>query len=109
MCQFDWFRHFDYQYGLIGRIPWHLDTFGPIQKFRISAEDLSQLFCRIHRKLKVLIFANESVDSMGLSILIINLDLLDKFHGIKMHLAQFKIFVFLQKSSVRSFAGLTEN
>ena len=28
-----------------------LDTLGPIQKFRISAEELSQLFCRIHRKL----------------------------------------------------------
>ena len=60
----------------------HLDTFRPFQKFHISAEDLSQVFCRIRRKLKVLIFAHEWVNSIGLGTLIINLDLLDEFHGI---------------------------
>ena len=48
--------------------------FGPILKFCISAEELSQLFCRIHRKFKVPILDNKWFDSIGLGILSLNLD-----------------------------------
>ena len=44
------------------------------EDFCISAEELSQLFCRIYRKSNVLIFANKWVDSIGLGIIILNLE-----------------------------------
>ena len=65
----------------------HLDAFGLNLRFRISAEELSQLFWRIHQKFRVLIFANNWVDSISFGIMILNLDLLDEFHGIYIHLA----------------------
>ena len=33
--------------------------------------------------------------------------ILDEFYGIRIYLARFEIFAFLQKSSVSSFAGFT--
>ena len=59
-----------------------LNTFDPILKNRIFAEDLSQLFCRIHQKCEVLVFANKWVDLIDFGIIILNFDLSDEFHGI---------------------------
>ena len=55
MGLFDRFRHFETQFGLIGQVLKLFDEFGQFLKFRISAEELSQLLCRIHRKFKVVI------------------------------------------------------
>ena len=60
-------------------------------------------------KLQNLIFAYKWVDLIGLGNMNLNLDLLDEFHGNKIHLARFENIGFLQKSSVSSFAGFTEN
>ena len=85
ICQyvgsFDMFRHFRLNLDSFDEFQGSLDEFGPFKKFRISAEELSQLFCRIHRKFKVLIFANFWVDLINLGIFSVNLDLLDEFHG----------------------------
>ena len=67
---------------LFNEFPRHLNAFGPIWKFRISAEELSQLFCKIRRKFNTLIYANKGVDLVGFVIMILNLDLFDEFHGI---------------------------
>ena len=48
MGWFDEFGNFGYQFELIRRIFRLLDAFGHIWKFRISAEELSQLFYTIH-------------------------------------------------------------
>ena len=74
MGKFDRFWHHDSQFGLIGRILRDLDKFGLIHEFRISAEELSQLFCRIHRKFKVVVFADEWVNPISFGIMILNLD-----------------------------------
>ena len=79
MDRFDWFGHYDSRFGLIERVLGHFNTFGPIKNFRISAEELSQLFCRIHRKFIVVKFANKWTDLIGLDIMILNLDLLKEF------------------------------
>ena len=44
--------YFNTQFGLIGPVSQHFDKFGPIQKFRISAEDLSQVFLQDLPKIK---------------------------------------------------------
>ena len=41
--------------------------------------------------------------------MILNFDLLDEFHSNETHLPRFLNLLFLQKSSVSSFAGLTKN
>ena len=79
------------------------------QKFSISAEELSQLFCKIHQKFKAQIFANKWVDLISLRISIIFKDLFVEFYGFWVNFAWFENFVFLQKSSVSSFAGFTKN
>ena len=109
MGWFDKFGHFDYLCELILRILRILDAFGYIWKFPISAEELSQLFWRIHQKYKIRIFANKWVDLISFGILIINMNLFVEFHGSSMHLATFENFEFLQKSSVSSFAGFIKN
>ena len=63
---FDQFRHFEFQFGQIEQVSRHLDQFGPFKKIRIPAEELSQLFCRINRKFKVLIFAIYWVDTIDI-------------------------------------------
>ena len=35
------------------RVAWHLDWLGPIWKFRLSAEEFSQLFYTIHQKFEL--------------------------------------------------------
>ena len=74
--------HFHIQFGIIGQFSRNLDTCSPILIYRNSAEELSQLFCRIHWKLKVLFFDSKWIDSIGLGISILNLNLLDEFHSI---------------------------
>ena len=71
---FDLFGRNEVQIEVIRQISRLIDTFFPIQKFRISAEELSQLFCRIRRKFKVLIFDIYWVDLICLGILKFNLE-----------------------------------
>ena len=109
MGWFDKFEHFDYQCECIRWILRLLDAFGQIWKFRITAEELSQIFCRIHQQFKVRMFANQWVALINLGILIIHVNLFVEFYGSWMHFATFENFVFLQESSVRSFAGFNKN
>ena len=70
-----------------------LDIFSRFENFVFPHKRPQSVFCRIHRNLKVLIFAYKLVDLIGLVILILNLDLLDEFRCIFIHFSRFRNFL----------------
>ena len=100
----DWFSIYNTKFGVSGPFSPSYDPFGRIWNFCIFAEQLSQLFCRIYRNFKLLIFVEISVESIYFRFTTLNLECLDHFHQVSIHLAGFENFAFLQNSSVSSFA-----
>ena len=65
---------------------------------------INQLLCRIYQNFKLLIFVKNSVESIYFRFTTLNLECLDHFHQVLIHLAGFENFGFLQNSLVSSFA-----
>ena len=79
LSRIDWFSNYNTKFEVSGLFSLSFDPFGRIWKFCISAEQLSQLFCKIYRNFKLLIFVKISLVLIDFRCKIVNLECLDHF------------------------------
>ena len=91
----DWFSSYNTKFEVSGPF---LPIFDPFGRIWNILHFCRQLFCRIYRNFKHMLFVEILVESIDFRFTTLILKCLDNLHHILIHLAGFENFAFLQKS-----------